>query len=75
MFAASVKDNYAKLMARWCKELYGKKMMPTQIKEFWRNRFVRLALLHIIFSKDNMCDKLKLWITALPYPVDNGASL
>ena len=54
MFAASVKDNYAKLMARWCKELYGKKMMPTQIKEFWRNRFVRLALLHGMFAKDNM---------------------
>ena len=54
IFSASVKDNYEKLMARWCKELYGKKMMPTQIKEFWRNFFVRLALLHGMFAKDNM---------------------
>ena len=62
-------------MARWCRELYGKKMTPTQIKEFWRNFFVRITLLHGMFANDDMCEKLKLWIKAMPDPGDNRASL
>ena len=75
IFAASGKDKYGKLMARCCKEVYGKKMTPTHIKEFWRNRFLRLTLLHGIFAKNDMCEKLSLYIKAMPDPGENGASL
>ena len=75
IFAAAGKHKYVKLMARWCKEGYGKKMTPTQIEEFWRNRFVRLTLLHGMIAKEVMCEKLNLWIKSMPNPGDNRASL
>ena len=62
-----------KLMARWYKEGYRKKMMPVQIEEFRRNCFVRITLLHGMIAKDDMCDKLNLQIKSMPNPGDNRA--
>ena len=62
-------------MTCWCEEGYGKKMMPDQLKEFLRNRFVWLTLMHGIIAKDNICEKLDVWIKAMPNPGNNEAFL